>query len=546
MTSTRLSGGALAPLAISAFRALWIAQLISNLGSWMQSVGAQWLLVDGRNGALLTAMVSAASLIPVLGLSLPAGVLADSLDRRWVLVFSNSFMCLAAGLLTVLTWTGNAGPSVVLMLTFALGCGAALGSPAWQAIQPDLVPRDLLLSASALSSANINIARAVGPAVAGALVAWAGPALVFGINAVSFLAVVAAIMVTRTASHSRGAVGMAPAIASGLRYVRNAPGVRRIALRAALFVVPASALWALLAVVAHGGLRLGSDGYGLMLAALGVGAIGGALVLPYLKDRLSNNAILTASTLLYAACTAALALTGSVPLALTVLLLAGVGWVCCLSVLNTAMLLSLPNWVRARSMAIYNVVFMGGQGVGALFWGAVANTIGPDAALLAAAAITLMCLATMPQWPLYRSTGTLDREIEPMTESMPDDVVPASAGPVQIQVQYHVEASAEAAFRRAARALAASRRRTGATAWDLWQDVAEQRVFIEEYTLPTWGEHLAQREERMTGYDRELEREVLDLAAPDPGVRHLVRPKSMPKVDHGLAVADLTTKGRAK
>jgi MFS family permease len=533
-------------LAIKVFRALWIAQLASNVGSWMQSVGAQWLLVDGRNAPLLTALVSAASLAPVFALSLPAGVLADSLDRRWMLVFSNAFMSLAAGLLTLLTWTGDAGPAVVLMLTFALGCGAAFGGPAWQAVQPDLVPRDQLLAASALASANINIARAVGPALAGALVAWSGPALVFGINTLSFLAVIGVLLAWHTGGRSHGAIGMGPAVASGLRYVRNAPGIRRITLRAALFVAPASALWALLAVVARRSLGLDARGYGLTLAALGVGAVGGALILPYLRGRFSNNAVLAGGTLVYAATLVGVALLRSVPGALAMLLAAGVGWVCCLSILNTAMQLSLPAWVRARSMAVYSVVFMGGQGVGSLVWGAIGNVVGTKATLLAAAAITLMCLATLSVWPLYASTGLLDRDVEPMTDAVPDGAIAASAGPVQIQILYTVEAADQAAFRRAARALATSRRRTGATAWSLWQDVTDQREFVEQYTLPTWGEHLAQREERMTGYDRELEHDAFKLAQSNPEVRHLARPKAMPGVDRGIAVADLKMRGRTR
>ncbi|MDR3360204.1 MAG: MFS transporter [Bifidobacteriaceae bacterium] len=544
MATSQLRSGPLAPLAIGVFRALWVAQLFSNVGSWMQSVGAQWLLVDGPNAPLLTALVSAASLVPVFALSLPAGVLADSLDRRWLLVASNGFMCAAAGLLTLLTWSGNASPAVVLTLTFALGCGSAFGGPSWQAIQPDLVPRNLLLSASALSSANINIARAVGPALAGALVAWSGPALVFGINTVSFLAVIGALLFWHTSRASRGAVGMAPAIAAGLRYVRNAPGVRRITLRAALFVVPASGLWALLAVAAHDLLSLGSGGYGLMLAALGVGAVAGAVGLPWLRGRLTNNATLALGTVVYAAGVAAVALARSTPLALVTLLAAGAGWVCCLSVLNTAMLLSLPAWVRARSMAVYNVVFMGGQGLGALVWGAVGNVLGPSATLLASAVIVLACLTTMLAWPLYLATGTLDRSVTPMAETTPENALPASAGPVLIEVEYTVEAGDQAAFRQAARALATSRRRTGATSWNLWRDLADEKRFVEQYTLATWGEHLAQCEERMTGYDRELERDVLALAAPDPRVRHLARPESMPNVDRGLAVADLKMRGR--
>ncbi|MDR0365692.1 MAG: MFS transporter, partial [Bifidobacteriaceae bacterium] len=232
MTTKAFQTGPLAPLAIGIFRSLWIAQLVSNIGSWMQQVGAQWLLVDRPHAALLTALVSAASLLPVLVLSIPAGVLADSLNRRWLLVGANGFMCLAAGLLTILTWTGNAAPSVVLILTFALGCGAAIGGPAWQAIQPDLVPRRLLLPASAVTSANINIARAAGPALAGVLVALAGPASVFLVNTISFLAVIGALVAWKDAPPSRGSVGMGPSIVAGIRYVRNAPGVRRIVVRA--------------------------------------------------------------------------------------------------------------------------------------------------------------------------------------------------------------------------------------------------------------------------------------------------------------------------
>jgi MFS family permease len=533
----------MAPLVIGVFRWLWIAQLVSNVGSWMQSVGAQWMLVGDEHAALLTALVSAASLLPVFLLSLPAGVLADSLDRRWLLVMSNGFMALAAALLAILTWRGAAGPVEVLVLTFGLGCGSALGSPAWQAIQPDLVPRYLIPSASAITSANVNIARAIGPALAGALVAWAGPALVFAINAVSFLSVIGALLVWHDKRKSRGSVGLGPAIASGLRYVRNAPGVRRITLRSAVFVLPASALWALLAVVAHGVMKQGSSGYGLMLGALGLGAVLGALILPSLRGRLANNTLLVGASLLYGGAMAAVALLRSLLGVLGALLVGGVGWVIVLSILNTAMMLTLPAWVRARSLSVYSVVFMGGQGLGSLLWGFVATPLGPVPTLLVATSLLVVGLVTLAVWPLYRTTGDLDREIVSMPESAPNDAVPASAGPVLIQIDYQVSTPDAEAFKRAARALAASRRRTGATSWDLWQDVADPSHFVEQYTLPTWGEHLAQREERITGYDRELERQAQALAAPNPRVRHLIRPEHMPRVDRGVAVADTINRG---
>jgi MFS family permease len=536
----------MAPLVISVFRWLWLAQLVSNIGSWMQTVGAQWLLVGDDHAALLTALVPAASLLPVLALSLPAGVLADSLDRRWLLIGSNAFMALAAGVLALTVWTGTAGPAVVLVLTFALGCGTAVGSPAWQAIQPDLVPRYLIPSASAITSANINVARAVGPAVAGGLVAWAGPGLVFAVNALSFLSVIAALALWHGTPRSRGSVGMGPAIASGLRYVRNAPGVKRITLRAAVFVIPASALWALLAVIAHGVMGQQSGGYGLMLGSLGVGAVLGALVLPALRGRFSNNGLLVGASVLYGIAMVAVAFLRSLMAVLVTLVAAGVGWVIVLSVLNTAIMLTLPAWVRARSLAVYSLVFMGGQGVGSMIWGMVASVIGALATLMVGAALVFLGLVTMALWPLYRSTGRLDRDVAAMPEAMPDDVVPASAGPVLIQIAYQVSADDAEAFEQAARALATSRRRTGATSWDLWQDVGDEQRFVEQYSLSTWGEHIAQREERMTGYDRELERQTMALAAPNPEVTHLIRPEHMPRTDRGIAVADLQKQGASK
>jgi MFS family permease len=533
----------MAPLVISVFRWLWLAQLVSNIGSWMQSVGAQWMLVGSEHAALLTALVSASALLPVFLLSLPAGVLADSLDRRWLLIGSNGFMALAAALLAILTWTGNAGPAMVLVLTFALGCGAAVGGPAWQAIQPDLVPRYLIPSASAITSANVNISRAIGPALAGALVAWSGPALLFAINAVSFASVIVALALWRGVPRSRGSVGLGPSIVAGLRYVRNAPGVRRIALRSAVFVVPASALWALLAVVAHGVMGQSSGGYGLMLGALGAGAVAGALALPSLRGRLSNNALLLGASAVYAVGMLAVAFLRSLSGALAVLVVAGVGWVIVLSVLNTAMMLTLPSWVRARSLAVYSIVFMGGQGIGSMAWGVVATWLGPVTTLLVATSLVVLGLVTMAVWPLYRTTGTLDRQVVAMPEAVDDAAVPASTGPVLIQIDYSVTAEDVAAFEQAARALATSRRRTGAVSWDLWQDVSDRGRFVEQYTLSTWGEHVAQREERITGYDRELERQALALAAPNPRVSHLVRPEHMPRTDRGIAVADQQNRG---
>lgn len=296
------SSGTWAPLALSTYRWLWFAQLVSNIGTWMQSVGAQWTMVQEPNAAALTAMAQAAGLLPVLMVSFPAGVLADVLDRRRYLIGVFSSAVVVAGTLAVLAALGMVTPLVLLMLTFGLGITSALASPAWQAVQPELVPRRLIPAAAALGSMNVNIARAVGPALAGLLLVVISPAALFAINALSTVAVVTALLLWRRPSEpGRAAEPVLSAVRSGSRYLRHAPGVRRVLLRTGLFVVPASALWALLAVVANQRLGIGSGGYGAMLGALGAGAVVGAICLRPLRGLLSRGALMAVFSLVYAA-----------------------------------------------------------------------------------------------------------------------------------------------------------------------------------------------------------------------------------------------------
>lgn len=528
--------GTVDALRVPAFRSLWTAQLASNTGTWMQTVAAQWMLVHQPNAPALTAAAQAASLLPVLFVSLPAGVLADVLDKRRYLVATEAAMAAVAALLAVVTWTGQTTPALLLVLTFALGIGAAAANPAWQAVQPDLVERDLLPAAAALNSASVNVARAVGPAIAGAILLGAGPGVVFGINALTFVWVVVALV--RWRSPARPATApepVAPALVSGVRYVQHAPGVRRVLLRSGLFVVPASALWALLAVVASGSLHLGPGGYGLMLAALGTGAVGGTLVLGPLRARVSTGVLLATGSVLFALGMLACALVRVVPVVVAALVVAGAGWVVVLATFSTTLQLVLPAWVRARALAAYLVVFMGGQGVGALVWGAVADRVGVSPTLVVAGALVALAAATLALWPLRPTAlgdrGAQDAFAEP-TLAAP---VPPDAGPVAVEVEYHVRPEDLAAFLAAAVRLEASRRRTGASSWSLLQDAAWPEVLVERFTVPTWGEHLRQHHERTTGWDAEANAAVaaFDIAAGagdqvDVGalhVRHLVPPR---------------------
>ncbi|MYS20612.1 Predicted arabinose efflux permease, MFS family [Streptomyces sp. DvalAA-14] len=524
-SSAGTAPSAWAPFRAKSFRMLWIAQLSSNVGTWMQTVGAQWMLVHQPNATALTSAVQAASLLPVLFLSLPAGVLADVLDRRSLLITLSGVMAALCAALSALTAAGLTTPAVLIALTFVVGCGQALMGPGWQAIQPELVPRAQIPAAAALGSLNVNLARAVGPAIAGLIVAATGPEVVFGINAASFLGVVAALLLwRRPGQRASTPERLRPALASGTRYVRNAPGVRRLLLRSALFVVPASALWGLLPVVSSARLGLGSSGYGLLLGALGLGAIAGAVTIKRVRTRLDRNALLAVSTVAFALGTVACATLREPVVVGVALVVAGVGWLYALSTLNTTLQLALPGWVRARGLALYLMVFLGGQGVGTLLWGLLAGAAGTRATLLVSTGLLLAAAATLRAWPLHERTGTLDRDIVAPWPEPALDLDPAAAdGPVLVEVTYQVPESDVPAFQEAMASVAASRRRTGATAWSLYRDVAGGS-WVEVFQVASWGEHLRQHGERLTGYDADLLTRARTLTRAEPTVRHLVPP----------------------
>ena len=494
----------------------------------MQTVGAQWMLVKAPSATTLTALAQAAGLLPVLFVSLPAGVLSDVLNRRRYLIAVFSGSAVLTGILTTLAFAGQASPAVLILLVFGLGIASAAASPAWQAIQPELVPARLIPQAAALSSMNINIARALGPALAGLLLAVAKPAWVFGLNTVSTLVVVAALLAwSGPAPKPSLAEPMVPALRSGIRYVANAPGVRRILLRSMLFVLPGSALWALLAVAARERLGLTSGGYGVLLGALGAGAVIGALIMRRVRQRLTPSALIAVFSLLYGLGLLATALVSQMALVVVALLLAGLGWLAVLSTFNTSLQLTLAKWVRARGLAAYLVVFMGGQGVGAVVWGLIAQHTGVPAALIAAAVLLAASIISLLWWPLLERTGTLDRSVaslwpEPaLDESLVTD---PSTGPVVVVNRYVVTGDV-ASFVALAKSIGQSRRRTGATAWALYRDAAEASAFFEVFTVPTWGEHLRQHHERLTGYDRQLDVQLQDLADGPKQVRHLLPPE---------------------
>src|SRR5450759_56199 len=291
-----------APLRIGVFRAIWIAVLVSNVATWMQTVGAQWLLVNQPHASILVALVQTADYLPDMLFGIVGGVLADTLDRRRLMMAVQAFLVVAGVALAALTIAGQMPPALLLTFTFVIGSGSGLTGPAYQSLVPDLVPRGQLHSASALASISINLARAAGPAIASVVIARVGVGAVFALNVAMYLVFLLVLATWRpqTGSTPRIAEGFVSALRAGGRYIRYAPVVKRILWRSALFLVPASALWALLPLVATQRLGLGADGYGLMLSVMGAGAIAGALILPRARARLSINALLAASSVVYA------------------------------------------------------------------------------------------------------------------------------------------------------------------------------------------------------------------------------------------------------
>lgn len=512
-----------APLRLATFRSLWLALLAGNIGTWMQTVGAQWLLVEGSGSDTLVAVVQTASTVPILLLALPSGALADTFDRRQLLIGVQAFLVAVGALLTVLTLTGNMPASLLLTLTFALGAGQALTGPAWQAIIPELVPRSQLASASALGAISMNLARAVGPAIAGVLIARTGAGVVFAINTLTFA--VFALVLWRWRPVPAGTTGaperFGAAVRAGGRYVRHSPVVRRILLRAALFLVPGSALWALLPLIAGRRLGLGSGGYGVLLGAVGVGAVAGALLLGRLRARWSVNRLLLTAGVAFTGVLVVLGLSTSVAAVIAVLLPAGVAWVMVLSSVNAAMQLFLPGWVRARGLAVYQMVFAGAQAAGALAWGALSDAFGLAAAHTAAAALMGLGVVTLRRWPM-RDTAGLNRDAavywpEPHIQLDPAD----RDGPVLVTLEFEVRPENEDAFLEAMTAVRRGRLRTGAVRWGLFRDGERPDCFVEVYLVPTWEEHLRQHTGRLTGADQAAEQRALALADGPPRPGHL-------------------------
>jgi MFS family permease len=401
---------AFSPLREPLFRSLWIAAVISYTGSWMQTVATGWLMTALTSSPMWVSLVQVAVSLPVFLIALPAGALADMVDRRKFLLFTQSSMVAAASILGVMTLKGTVTPQVLVVFTFLLGVGAVMNDPAWQSLTPDLVPPEKLQAAVALNSAGFNIARAVGPALGGFVIATCcqgaatGSGRAFLINAVSFFGVILFLYRWKPAKpdERNGRTTFAGAIAVGLRYARQEPRIRTVLVRTLVFSLPASAFLALLPLIAS---KFGAEGFGIMLAFFGTGALVGAAVLALARRRFSLDAVIIAATLVFAVALCGLVRANTLTIASAYSAAAGLAWISILATLNASAQIAAPGWVRARVISMYVLVLQGGLALGSAVWGVVASRGGMQFALTAAAATLAGGLLLAPWYRLQPSSN---------------------------------------------------------------------------------------------------------------------------------------------
>ena len=500
------AASAWSPLRHALFRGLWLAAIASNIGTWMQEVGAGWLMTSLSPDPFTVALVQAASTAPMFLLALPGGALSDIVDRRRYLLVLQGWMAGVALTLALLAWSGAITPAGLLWLTLAMGVGSALMMPAWAALIPELVPPAELPAAVVLSGVGINIARAIGPALAGLIVSAAGPWATFLLNAISFLGVIVVLWRWRPAvvEQPLPAERFFGALRVGLRYARQEPALHAVLVRALAFFLCASAGMALLPLIVRHELAGGANLYGGLLACVGVGAVGGAALLPTVRRRLSKNSLVMVASLLYALTLATLGLIRSVPALAIALLVGGAAWLAVLSSLQVSAQTVAPAWVRARALAIYMLVFFGAMAAGSALWGAVAQQAGPSTALLAAA-LGLTLLVPLSWWFELTPSEEVDRSpsLHWPTPIVATEVEP-DRGPVLITLQYEVDPAHAAAFAEAMNGVARVRRRNGAVSWGLFNDAENPRKWIEVFVDESWVEHL-RHHRRVTRADVDVE-----------------------------------------
>lgn len=514
-----------APLRHPVFRAVWISSMASNFGGMIQSVGASWMMASIAASAEMVALVQTSVTLPIMMLSLVAGALADNFDRRRLMLGAQVFMLLVSAALSACAWAGLITPWLLLAFTFLIGCGTAFNGPAWQASVGDMVPRQDLPGAVALNAAGFNIARSLGPALGGAIVAAAGAAAAFALNALSYVGLVAVLARWRPDLPPRRLPPerLGVAIGAGVRYVAMSPAIRVVLGRAVLFGIGVSAVPALMPLIARDMIAGGPLTYGLLLGSFGAGAVGGALVSARLRARLSSESLVRLACVSFAFAAGLAAISTILAATMALLLLAGAAWVLALSTFNVTVQLHSPRWVVARALALYQMSAFGGMAIGSWLWGRTVEAGSIETALFGAAAVQIACLLLGFLRPL---PVIADLNLDPLREwSPPDTAVPIEprSGPVVITVEHRIAPGDIPAFLAAMAERRRIRIRDGARHWTLLRDLAEPELWIERFQTPTWLDYI-RHNNRVTQADAEITQRLRALhIGPDlPKVRRMV------------------------
>jgi len=511
------------PLRTPIFRQLLLADVVSDVGTFMQGVGAAWLMVSLGAGPMYVALTQTASSLPFFLLALPAGSIGDIVDRRKLILYTEAWMVCVAAALAVVTLTGVVTPWLLLALTFALSAGDAFETPTWRAVLPELVAKDDLPAASALNGIEFNIARAVGPALAGVLIATAGVGAAFLVNVASFAGVILVVARWKRLVHERTAPPetVGGATVAAIRYVRYASAIRAPMLRSGVVMFFASASFALLPTVAHD-VSNSAIGYGILLGCFGAGAVGGALLMQPARARWSTEAI---ASMAVAVLGAAIVATGRVHVLgglIVVMLVSGAAWIVFISLVSALVQNLAPDWVRARVLAVFMLVSQGGMAAGSALWGRVGAGAGVETALLWAGLGTIATTAL----GLLARLPDMTADVSPWNHwrvpAIVRDVVPElERGPVLVTLEYLVDPQNAKEFVRAMHRYGRVRRRDGASRWGIFRDLEHPDVYLETFLVSSWAEHLRQHE-RSTREDRDLEDRLKGYARSEPKVRHLI------------------------
>lgn len=540
--AVEVGASAFSPFQHAIFRSVWIASVASSFGGMIQGVGAAWMMVALAASAQMVTLVQAAVALPIVLLSLVAGALADSFDRRLLMIVAQIFMLVVSVALAALAYLDLVTPWVLLLFTFLIGCGAALNAPAWQASVGSMVPRKDVPSAVALNSMGFNLARGVGPAIGGLIVAVASAATAFTVNALSYIGLIVVLARWRPEHEQRllPPERLGSAIISGLRFVSMSPSIHSTLVRGFVCGIGASAASALLPLIARDLIGGGPAIYGLLLGAFGVGAVGGALLSHHLRIGWSNELIVRGALIGSALGLAISAFSTWLTVTIVAMLLCGIGWVLVVSILNATVQMSAPRWVVARALSLYQMAIFSGMAGGAWVWGYVTEDSSLKTALLLAVLVQLGCVV-LGRW--FHVLETEDMNVDLKGFLVPDIAVPlqSRSGPVVVTIEYRIAEKDVFTFLAAMAERKLIRRRNGARRWSLLRDLSDPEIWIERYHSSTWTEYV-RHNQRFTHDDFAVGSRInaLHLGPEEPRIRRMIeRPTAWPPDATGSESRDL-------